>query len=409
MLETAKTTFKSAALMVVICSVAFKAGTSKPLQRHNHGHATNWTKRYEFQVPLGLSQALWRRRIPTTNPITTEKVALGRALYFDKRLSVDRTVSCATCHDPAHAFTDHETVAVGVGPRTGFRNTPTILNAMFSDRLFWDGRATSLEDQVVQPLTNPFEMGMGNGDAVVERIKAIPEYRLKFKRIFRDQDITLQNVIKAIATFERTQLSGNSPFDRFIAGDRSALTEPQRRGWYLFRGKAGCIACHTFSSASPFFTDFVFHNTGVFTKGTALAELLKLKLSESIFPDQPIPIATTQTEPAITALSHANGFSELGRYLVTKQAKDLGAFKTPSLRDIELTSPYMHNGSIKTLIDVVQFYNRGGNPTDNLDRQIQPLHLTEIEVNEIVEFMRTLTSDDVLRQCQASRPQSRTR
>ena len=262
---------------------------------------------------------------------------------------------------------------------------------------------------------NPFEMAMENGDAVVERVKSISEYPLKFKAIFKD-GISLQNIAKAIATFERTQLSGDSPFDRFIAGNGAAITHAQKRGWELFKGKAGCIACHSFNRASPFFTDSQFHNTGVFAKGADLQELLKLKtIIANSSPDQSIgvasslAIATNQHEPAIAALAHAEGFSEVGRYLVTMQAKDLGAFKTPSLRDIELTTPYMHNGSEKTLIDVVQFYNRGGNPNANLDQRIHPLRLSDKEVNDIVEFMRALTSDHVLRQCQESIPQSRTR
>jgi len=400
----------------VICSISIilsfsEASSSIDISNNvKRFRSTHSCTEPQIPIPLGLSFSLWRRRNPPDNPVTPKKVALGKTLYFDKRLSSDQTVSCATCHDPAHAFTDHQVVAVGVSSTSGPRNTPSILNAMFSDRLFWDGRATSLEDQVLQPLMNPFEMGMENGDAIVERVRAVPNYRLKFKRIFKDQGITLQNIAKAIATFERIQLSGNSPFDRFIAGDWAAITEPQKRGWELFKGKAGCIVCHKFSGDSPFFTDFLFHNTGVFTKGMDFPELVRFqKLIENGSPDAAIFFPTTQTRPAAPVLSHANGFSELGRYLVTKEAKDLGAFKTPSLRDVELTTPYMHNGSVKTLIGVVQFYNRGANPNANLDRQIQPLHLTDKEVNEIVEFMRALTSDDVLRQCQESIPQSRTR
>jgi len=349
--------------------------------------------------------------------MTADKIALGRSLFFDKRLSADRTVSCATCHDPATAFTDGHSLPLGVSAKVGARNAPTILNAAFVDKLFWDGRASSLEDQVIQPMLNPFEMAMQNTQAVVDRIRAIPEYREKFRAVFNESDITFQIIAKAIATFERTQLSGNSPFDRFITGDDAAITETQKRGWELFKGRAGCIQCHSFNSGSPFFTDFQFHNTGVLNEGTAFqsfSQLAKEVLGNSISRDEEsgrkgsvVASKSVASKTEMTALAHSERFSELGRYIVTKQAQDIGAFKTPTLRDIELTRPYMHNGSIKTLLDVVQFYNRGGNGNTNLDRRIQSLHLNDEEVNEIVEFMRSLTSDDVLRECQQSTPQTR--
>jgi cytochrome c peroxidase len=369
-------------------------------------------------LPKGISKTLWRQRIPPDNPMTPAKVSLGQALYFDKRLSVDGTVSCATCHDPANAFTDHGALASGVSNKVGTRNAPTILNAMFSERLFWDGRVTSLEEQAKQPLTNPFEMGMGANDKVVARVASIPEYRKRFQSVFRSEGITIDTIVKAIAAYERTQLSANSPFDRFISGDTNAITEAQKRGWEVFKGKAKCIECHSFSMASPFFTDFKFHNTGIasndmnFEQLTGLAR--QIAESETIRSIKPIkvtndpPVSVRQTQGASALLAHAQGFTELGRYLVTKQPKDIGAFKTPTLRDIELTTPYMHNGSQKTLIDVVRFYNRGGNATPNLDERMHALNLNDEEMNALVEFMRTLTSDDVLRQTQTLKPQTRT-
>jgi cytochrome c peroxidase len=409
--QAASNVLKIFCLIFVSYSVSTPSISGKVLQRQDRQHSTV-AKGFQFQPPLGLSLALWRRRIPTNNPITREKVSLGRALYFDKRLSVDGTVSCATCHDPANAFTDHRPVAIGVFNMAGVRNAPTILNAMFSDQLFWDGRAASLEEQATQPLMNSFEMGMRNRESIVERVEAIPEYREWFKRIFKTESITLDTIAKAIATYERTQLSGNSQFDRFSAGDSSAITEIQKRGWQLFKGKARCIECHSFSSTSPFFTDFNFHNTGVFRQDMAFEQVVKLskEISKSGTKSTMItlPIESLQTESAKPLLAHSEGFSELGRYVVTNQTNDIGAFKTPSLRDIELTTPYMHNGSEKTLLDVVQFYNRGGNSNANLDRRIRPLHLSDREVNDLVEFMRALTSDDVLRQCQQTKPQSRT-
>ena len=354
-------------------------------------------KDFEFQPPIGLSRASWRRRIPLDNPMTPARVALGEALYFDKRLSIDGTVSCATCHDPANAFTDHSSVAIGVSKRIGTRNAPTILNAMFSERLFWDGRAGSLEEQAKQPLTNSFEMGMGNNDAVVARVRSLPEYQKEFRRVFKGEGISIDTIAKAIAAYERTQLSGNSPFDRFISGDANAISEAQKRGWELFRGKAKCIDCHSFSAGSPFFTDFKFHNTGIVAKDTNFEHLSRLA-------KQMNDVVRGNSAPS---LAHTPGFAELGRYLVTKQPKDIGAFKTPTLRDIELTTPYMHNGSEKTLIDVVRFYNRGGNANANLDERMRPLNLNDEELNELVEFMRALTSDDVLRRTQSAKPQNR--
>jgi len=318
-----------------------------------------------MQVPRGIPVRAWRKRIPVDNPITTEKVKLGEALYFDKRLSADGTVSCATCHDPASAFTDRNATAVGVRSTRGARNAPTVLNAMFSSTLFWDGRTHSLEAQVLQPLVSASEMGMQNYDAVVARVADDPDYVQWFRRVFKSK-VTIEVIAKAIAAFERTQLSGNSPFDRFIAGNRNAISAAQKRGWDLFRGKAKCINCHAFSHGSPFFSDFDFHNTGVAMKA-----------------------------------------SDFGRYRVTNRRSDIGAFKTPTLRDVELTAPYMHDGSHKTLLDVVRFYDRGGEANPYLDRRIAPLNLTDEEMNALVEFMRSLTSDEVLRRTQATTPQTR--
>lgn len=347
------------------------------------------------QTPIGLDASLWRKRIPASNPMSSRKVELGRALFFDKRLSRDGSVSCAVCHDPARAFTDSNVIAEGVGAKKGTRNSPTILNSVFSELLFWDGRALSLEDQVTHPLVSSFEMGMETEQDLVRRISSIAEYGRQFRDVFKAEGITMSTIAKAIAAYERTLLSGNSPFDRFITGNGSALTATQLRGWKLFNGKAKCSECHTYSPTSPFFTDFKFHNTGVAAADSLLENLIN-NLSEPSRPTTPL------------ALGHSDGFSELGRYAVTRERTHIGAFKTPTLRDVELTSPYMHDGSLKTLIDVVRFYNRGGNANSHLDTRMQPLQLTDAEMNDLVEFMRVLTSDDVLKDCQTSIPQKRT-
>ena len=324
-------------------------------------------KAFRPQIPAGIPRWKWRKLIPRDNPLTAEKVALGQALYFDKRLSIDGTVSCATCHDPATAFADRNTLALGVAGSVGTRNVPTTLNAMFNQNQFWDGRARSLEEQAMQPLLSPLEMGMRDREAVVTRLNAIPEYRSSFAAAFGGGAITFENVVRAIASYERTLLSADSPFDRFMAGDVRAITEGQKRGWKLFRGKANCIECHTFTRESPFFTDNKFHNTGI-----------------------------------------ATGNLDLGRFLITKREQDTGAFKTPTLRDVELTPPYMHNASEKTLLDVMRFYNEGGKRSPYLDEKLRPLNLSDEELSDLVEFMRALTSDSVLRRSQQSSPQTRT-
>ena len=354
-----RTVRKACMRRLFLCSL-FLAGVV-PVGAFQRGPSA---KAVGVRVPVGLSESLWAKRIPKDNPLSREKIALGRALYFDKRLSIDGTVSCATCHDPALAFTDANVVSLGGRETRGTRNAPTILNTAFNQIFFWDGRARSLEEQVKHPLLSPLEMGMTSEKNLVARLASIPEYQKQFKQVFKADGLTIDTIAKAIAAYERTLLSGNAPFDRFIAGQHAAISDAQKRGWELFKGKARCSECHTYTAQNQFFTDFQFHNTGV-------------------------------------------GFSEPGRFAVTLQPADSGAFKTPTLRDLELTAPYMHDGSIKTLIDVVQFYNRGGNANKYLDKRIHPLQLSDVEVNDLVQFLRALTSDDILRQCQSTTPQTR--
>lgn len=357
------------------------------------------SKTFRTQIPTGIPRWMWRKLIPPDNPLTEEKVALGEALYFDKRLSSDGTVSCATCHDPATAFADRNSLAVGVGGRVGTRNVPTTLNAMFNQSQFWDGRARSLEEQAMQPLLNPLEMGMPDREAVVTRLNAIPEYRQRFDTAFGGAAIKFEDVARALASYERTLLSAGSPFDRFVAGDQRAITEGQKRGWQLFRGKANCIACHTFGRESPFFTDNKFHNTGITANDLNLEELLDGLRSKSL---------NELDSKRLSQLAHTEKFTELGRFLISRQKQDIGAFKTPTLRDIELTAPYMHNASEKTLLDVMKFYNQGGEKNRFLDKKIRPLNLSDEELSDLVEFMRALTSDSVLRRAQQTNPQTRT-
>ncbi len=355
------------------------------------GTGSSVPQKFQIRIPLGIPADLWEAMIPADNPMTEAKVALGRDLYFDKRLSVDNTVSCATCHDPRFAFTDGKPVSEGVGGKKGARNAPTVLNAMFNEEQFWDGRAKTLEEQVLQPLINPVEMAMPSHEAVVAKVRGIPEYAQRFREVFGGPNpVTIENIAKAIAAFERTLLSGDSPFDRFIAGDPMAISEAAKRGWALFQGKARCITCHEFNPSSPFFTDFKYHNIGIGMKATQNFEPLVRQI-------QQMAQENRLTREALDRLALSEGFSELGRFLVTRQPKDLGAFKTSPLRDIELTAPYMHDGSLKTLREVIDFYDKGGEPNPNLDGGIVKLNLTEQEKADLEEFMKTLTSDWVRR------------
>ncbi|GJQ23133.1 hypothetical protein BIY37_06720 [Candidatus Brocadia sapporoensis] len=331
---------------------------------------------YVLSLPPGVLEPV----IPENNPLTKEKIALGRNLYFDKRLSADDTISCATCHDPQKGFADGRTVAVGIKGQKGPRNSPTVLNAAFFDTQFWDGRALTLEDQAKQPIVNPKEMGMPSHDALVEKISNIPGYRTSFKTVFGTDKITIDHIVTAIASFERTLISFNAPFDRFIAGKNDAISDSAQRGWKLFQGKARCITCHEFNRSYPFFTNNKFHNVGVAMKGEDFGSLAR-------------KAASSGADPSLLAQEEAS--AELGRYLVTKEPKDIGAFKTSGLRNIALTAPYMHDGSELTLESVIEFYNKGGVSNPNLDGGIRPLNLTEDEKKDLVEFMKSLTSDDL--------------
>jgi len=357
------------------------------------------SEKFRMEIPGGLPADVWESLIPKDNPMTADKVSLGSKLYFDKRLSSDHTVSCATCHDPATALADNNMVGVGIGMKKGARNAPTALNAMFNELQFWDGRAATLEEQAKMPITNPIEMGMKDHNAVVARVREIAEYRPLFAAAFRGEGVTIDTIAKAIAAFERTQLSGNSPFDRFIAGDQNAISDAAKRGWALFNGQARCVSCHAWNPSSPFFTDNKFHNIGVAAKDQNFPLLARRAR-------QLISKGKNRTQ-ILDELALTEGFSELGRYLITGQPRDIGAFKTSGLRDIELTAPYMHNGSEKTLLDVMKFYNKGGEPNTNLDGGMRPLKLTDPQLDDMVEFMKTLTSDDIRSRAQSARPQTR--
>jgi cytochrome c peroxidase len=332
-------------------------------------------------IPLGLPADTWDYYVPRNNPMTPAKIELGRKLFFDARLSADGRISCASCHDPKLAFTDGRAVAEGIAGRRGPRNSPTLLNAMFNTGQFWDGRADTLEDQAVQPLVNPLEMGNDSYDEVVNRLRAIPEYGAEFRSVF-GSDAKIEFVGRALAAYQRTLVSGDAPFDRFTAGDQGAINDAARRGFALFRGKARCSRCHTFNDALPFFTDFNYHNTGV-----AMNHPDFDKLSRQAY----AAIDAGKGREVIDALAKKEGGQELGRVLVTYQVFDIGSYRTPGLRNVALTAPYFHDGSAKTLADVVRFYNEGGRQNINREWDLDALTLDEDEQRDLVAFLESLT------------------
>lgn len=333
-------------------------------------------------LPKGVSKTLYELSLRDGKPPSDAEVKLGEALFNDKRLSKDGTVSCATCHDPAQAFTDGKPRAQGIEKKTGTRNSPTVLNAMFHPLMFWDGRAVTLEDQAKLPILNPIEMGMSSPDEVVAKVKGLAEYPPQFKAVF-GRELNYDDLAKAIGSFERTQFSGDAPFDRFIAGDDKALDASAKRGWALFNGKARCAACHAGNAVSPLFSDEKFHNIGVAAKNRDFVALAKEALG----------VVRSGDAQQIDQLALESKFSDLGRFLVTRQENDIGSFKTPTLRNIGATGPYMHDGSFATLWDVVDHYNKGGVPNPYLDGGMQRLGLTESEIDDLVAFLFSLTDE----------------
>ena len=333
---------------------------------------------------VGLPAAATRAAIPSDNPQTAEKIALGRRLFFDRRLSADGTVACASCHDPARAFTDGRQASVGVKGRLGERNAPTLLNALYSKTMFWDGRAVSFEDQAVMPILNPSEMGQPNLEAAVAAIAKDRGYRRAFQAVF-GREPNGSDLTHALASYQRTLVAFDAPFDAFIAGAPGAIGEPARRGWDLFIGRARCNSCHALSERRPdptFFTDHSFHNIGVGVERANVVALAcraqaRLNSGDRLAVDR----AAIQSE-----------LSPLGSFLVTKHPDDIAAFRTPSVRNALVNAPYFHDGSARTLWDVVDHYNKGGMMNPWLDPAMRPLRLSERDIDDLVAFLASLTS-----------------
>ncbi len=288
--------------------------------------------------------------VPADNPLTKQKIELGRVLFFDKRLSKNNTIACASCHLLGKGFTDGIPVARGINNREGTRSSPTVINRVYGSAQFWDGRALTLEEQSIEPLVDPTEHGFKDHDEMIAKIRQISGYRKLFQKVF-GREIVIEDVGKALASFQRTILSGNSPVDKFdVGGDETALSESASRGLSLFKRKARCGFCHSGFNM----TEDKFRNIGIGWDTNTV---------------------------------------DLGRYLVTKQVEDIGAFKTPTLREIGRTAPYMHDGRFKTLEEVVDFYNQGGIKNPYLDDEIIPLELSEQEKKDLVAMLKSLNGE----------------
>ena len=286
---------------------------------------------------------------PSTNLNYKAKIELGKLLFFDGRLSKDGAVSCAFCHNPGTGFADARQFSIGVEGGVGGRQAPTVINTAFNHLQFWDGRARSLEEQAIGPIHNPIEMAETH-ENVVAKLGKIKGYQQQFRRVF-GTDVNLQGIAEAIAAYERTVISTNSAFDKYVAGDQKAMDDAAVRGMVLFRGKARCILCH----GGPNFTDNQFHNLGV---------------------------------PQVGGLKE-----DLGRYNVTKAEKDKGAFKTPTLRSVTDTAPYMHDGAFKALEEVVDFLDQGGGANPNLSPLVKKLGMTAGEKADLLAFLKALTGE----------------
>jgi cytochrome c peroxidase len=331
--------------------------------------------------PLGLPAV----PIPHENPLTTGKIELGRKLFFDRRLSLNNTFSCAMCHIPEQGFTSNEmSTAVGIEGRTVRRNSPTLFNVAYMERLFHDGRESTLEQQVWSPLLAHNEMGNPSIGTLLEKLKQLPDYKGQFEAVFA-RGPTMETLGRALASYERTLLAADSPFDRWFFGDRSvAVPKSTKRGFDLFSGKAGCAACHSIGNDFALFTDQNLHNTGIGYRQS-------MGNDESTRPVLVSPGTYLEVERSVIDAVGEPPPSDVGLYEVTQNPSDRWKYRTPTLRNIALTAPYMHNGSLATLTEVVDYYDQGGIPNENLSPLIHPLGLTETEKADLLAFLNSLT------------------
>jgi cytochrome c peroxidase len=351
--------------------------------------------------PLGLPAV----PVPRDNAQAADKIKLGEKLFLDKRFSSTGTVSCSTCHDPGKAFTDSPLkTSQGINKLRGTRNAPTVVNAAYMTRQFWDGRSPDLEDQARHPFLNPVEMGLKDHEPILKIVRTDPAYTQAFKSVFgkSGDQITIKEVTQAIASFERTIVAGDSPFDRwYFGGAKQGMTPQQVRGFKLFVGQGRCVSCHVIEQTQALFTDSRFHNIGVGINAIS-REVPRLA-------GEFLQSKATGKDVDVAVLSDPKT-SELGRFAVTEQFDEMGAFKTPTLRNVAVTAPYMHDGSLKTLKEVVVHYNNGGvtkkadKVNDFLSGGIRPLELSDQQVDDLVAFLEALTSPEYAKQAKAAKP-----
>lgn len=312
--------------------------------------------------------------IPENNPQTQEKIELGKQLFFDRRLSGDGTMSCATCHIPDLAYTDGQATSLSYPTTKNWRNAPTLVNVAFYKKLFYDGRSSTLEDQALFPIMSSFEMNL-NLDYLEEKLRVVPEYAAAFKKIFKG-DVTRERIAMALAAFERTLVSRNAPLDKYLKGDNAALSADAQKGYALFIGKGKCTECHF----GPNLSDDAFH---------------ALKVPEN--PEHEKDPRITATRRFVAKVYHYSDYKKLnedpGRYLITKDKKDWKAFRTPTLREVAKTAPYMHNGIFNTLDEVIEFHDKGGGKGSNA---LKPIGLNTEEKRWLKTFLvEALSGDDV--------------
>lgn len=341
---------------------------------------------YLSQPPVGLPAI----PTPVDNPITSAKIQLGKQLFFDRRLSLNNTFSCAMCHVPEQGFSSNElATAVGIEGQTVRRNSPTIYNVAYLERLFLDGRESTLEQQIWGPLLAHNEMGNPSVGYVIDKISAVAEYSEQFEQVFDGRPITMETVGMAIASYERVLVSANSPFDRWYYGnEEAALSDEQKDGFKLFNGKANCSACHRVTDEFALFTDNQLHNTGLGYQQSMSKSPAETRIQ--IAPGEHVVVRGN-----IVADASEPPPSDLGQYEITQDPADRWKYRTPSLRNIALTAPYMHNGSFSSLEEVIKFYNLGGIRNEQLDPLIRPLSLSDDEINALQAFLNGLTGDNV--------------
>ena len=318
--------------------------------------------------------------MPADNPFSEEKAALGKLLFFDPRMSGDGAVSCATCHGATLGWGDGNALSLGYPGTLHWRNSQTIINSAYHPKLFWAGESKSLEAQAKSAFTGNVA---GNLDPVMaeERLRQMPEYVRRFNEVFGADSPTFDDALRAVAAFEATIVSRNVPFDRYMDGDDSAMSEPARRGMGLFVGKAGCVECH----GGPLFTDQSFHNTGVPPNAEFETSVLRQ-----------ITLRYQHRARGVPESVYRSADRDLGLYYTTKQETDKGKFRTPTVREVGQTGPYMHNGAFRTLPEVVDFYDQGGGGDPGKDPLLRPLGLSQQERDDIVEFLLSLTGDVII-------------